>query len=399
MGGNNQIKKLMGDSKSSSSTPSKAHAKSKPKDEKSTAVVVTPRELPLELLKKVWSCFVDFPPGVREIILDYHASCFDVSGYTFNNSINYTLFNDCINFTLFGRNAISALIWTHALHNIGEEVLALAQRYPESLRCVATARSPNNKLAEGTPLRLAAAAGNHMLVSELRKLLTKEEAAAQLRVQFSPGWEQETKDRMDEYHLAPLRRFTDKLAEAKLSSKGIKTYGQAIKECKHIIHPYRDALKSLSNNPVKTGLIFDLQVYLDAYQIILNNKKRWSGWNSLETGLMYGIGYQLLLNVGSAFIPQSIKDTVNDTFAENKDAKLAKDLIFSDCGAFFSDDSSVDESKFRALVYCVGTLSYSFCGYSLKSYIDEGQQYYRSYEAQEQKMQQDQKTQNVIAMR
>jgi hypothetical protein len=138
---------------------------------------------------------------------------------------------------------------------------------------------------------------------------------------------------MDKHCLVPLKQFAAKLELAKLSSKGVTTFDQAVSECKEIIHEYRLALRS--PQPVTTtGLMFHPQVYPEAYQFILSKIDNIGGRNSFETDLIFGIGYQPLLGAGHAFIAQIVIGGMRNYFDRN--ITPPEKLNFGDGSAFFS---------------------------------------------------------------
>ena len=75
---------------------------------------------------------------------------------------------------------------------------------------------------------------------------------------------------MEKHSLKPVRQFLNNLAEAKLSLE-VNTFEHIENACKEIIDIYRTALRPKPDDPIiMTGLMFDAQVYPDAYQIILD---------------------------------------------------------------------------------------------------------------------------------
>lgn len=259
-----------------------------------------PQKFPL---KEAWTNPIYLPHELQAIINDYHANHFDVSKYTLD---------DCNNFTLFGKNALPAFyafeIGTHLLHGRRMEALTIARRYPKSMLCVTQVRDLLGRLVEGTPLQIAAAAGDHIPVLYLRELLTAKEAQAQLNAQFRAGWEQETKDRMEHDYLTPFKKFANTIIKTRLSSRGINSFNQAKNECKEAIREYRTRLRPNLNNSlaITNGLILDSQIYLDAYKFISTEINHLVHWNSIEMNLIISIGYQSLLGVSSAFFAQMI---------------------------------------------------------------------------------------------
>jgi|GEM_PF-4301883 len=279
---------------------------------------------------EAWSLESPLPEVIEAMIYDYHAGDFDVSGYSLE---------DCKSFTLFRVNAVPTFyafdIATHALHGRRTEAVELARNHPKSLLCITQARDPFGRLAEGTPVDLAAAAGNRRLTEELMKLVPEKlqsEAKRHLARRFHPGWEEETQDRMKQCYLDPLTHFTDQL-EAKKLSKDV-TFEQAMFERKAMIGEFRGAIRSKPDDaPITTGLIFDPQVYPDIDQLFFARQDRLGGWCSPESALFWGVGYQSLLGAGSAVIAHVVISGANEYFDHHREP--AEVVIFKDNTPYF----------------------------------------------------------------
>ncbi len=197
------------------------------------------------LFGRAWSNSNFFPPNVKEIIQDYVVDDFDV---------RESILIAWENFSQFSRTAVPAFyafkIGTHAVCGRRTQALELAKQHPKSMAYVTQVSDLCERLVQGTPLRLAAAALDYMLVSDLRKLLDEKKAAAELKEQFPSGWEKETKERMSHY-LEPLKQFADRLV-VKLSSEEVKRSIQAARErCKLDLREV-EAIQSLTSEEKAT---------------------------------------------------------------------------------------------------------------------------------------------------
>jgi len=319
------------DASSSSSSPPRI--KKDPKEERKIEAKTTTGAISRKSPSgEAWS-FAPLPEVLEAIVNDYLAGDFDVSGYSFE---------DCKSFTLFRKNAVPAFIATiatHALHGRRTEAVEAAKKHPESLICITQARDPFGRLAEGSPVDLAAAAGNRRLTEELMKLVPEKlqsEAKRHLARRFHPGWEKETQDRMKQCYLDPLIRFTDQLEKAKKLPKDIP-FKQAILERKAMIDEFRVAIRPKPDDaPITTGLIFDPEVYSDIDQLFLNRKDDLGDWYSPESDLFWGVGYQSLLGAGSAVIAHVVISGANNYFDHHRDPVEA--VIFKDGTLYFLDN-------------------------------------------------------------
>lgn len=292
------------------------------KDEKENTITKSP-------LRDLWPAAIPKLPEVLEnIIYSYHANHFDISKYGLP---------DCKSFTLFGRNADAAF---YAL-DMGKRILQgesaiikrIAQASPQSLCCVIEVLDPFGRMIEGTPLQLAAASGNHVLVDHLRNLLEEQEAHAQLRSQFPAGWREETEERMKRKYLIPFKKFVQQIKDANLTRKKINDFNRAITHCDAYIQEYRHAIRGDARDSViNQGLIFDPAVLIEAFND-LSDFILGCGETSIVSDVLFAIGYQSLLGASSAFLARVI---CNGTDNYINDRRVPENLKLLDNVPFYN---------------------------------------------------------------
>lgn len=80
---------------------------------------------------------------------------------------------------------------------------------------------------------------------------------------------------------------------------------EAIEKRREIIRDYRTRLRPKPDEPaITTGFIVNPQIYLDIRQYFLDSEKSLGGWQSLESDLLWIIGFQSLLGAGPAALAQ-----------------------------------------------------------------------------------------------
>jgi len=221
-----------------------------------------------------------------------------------------------------------------------EPVLKIANAYPSILKLMTKAETRFGDRASGTLLMLAAANSDHEMVQKLRVLLPKEEADAQLAVQFREGWKEESQQRVQR-DLDRLDVFAQKIYEL---DKAKQLEGMDFKQARDkyiaIVREYRASLKPKADDPVITrGLIRDPKIIPDVYD---NYVTKWSdklgGWWSVASDLYWVVGYGSIEGSLTDFIGFIIKNGANQYFANhasvNRSAGLVLDLVGVD---FFVD--------------------------------------------------------------
>lgn len=291
---------------------------------------VTPRKSPIG---EAWPNDVDLPKPLTAIIRNYHANDFDVSGYSYPHCLGFTLFQKTAQ-TAFRANKIG----TDALHGRRNAAYTTANSYPDSLLAITKAQDPYGRYAEGTPLQLAAAGGDYLLVRKLRKLMTREEAEVQLSAQFPEGWQDETTARMQKYYLTPLIQFANQLKKTFTSGRS-----ENFEKIKHFyledIRQFRAAIKPQPTDPtIKTGLLFDPSVLIKADNLIQKHLREWIGGCFNHRHDLLLLVYQSLIGASSAFNAQ-IWLNGEDNFFQNN-VMPGEALRFSTGQDFFSNDLS-----------------------------------------------------------
>lgn len=255
--------------------------------------------------------------------------------YTPERLADFTLWNKPI--------AITRKIGNHILAGESKLALSLIQRYPSTLECFALAHDPFQRPGYATPLRLAAMAGNKRLVNAIRELkapdekllLSKDKAEEQLAAQFPPDWKEKQKETNERYIDAAIH-FRNRLAENRLPNN--LKWAEALIARKDIIDEFRLSLRPKPNDPARTiGLIVDPQIYPDVRQQFLDSEAILGGWASLESTLLWAVGFQSLLGASSAVIAHILIPGANKYSDETIPAEVLK---FKDGTPFFPRDRS-----------------------------------------------------------
>jgi len=273
------------------------------------------------------------PHPLQQIVLGYLAHHVDAhpKQYTPKQLAAFTLFDIPIAVNAGPTSQIA----THILAGERSKALSLIRDHPSSLECIAGARDGFGRYAEGTPLGLAAAAGNPELVREIRSLLSEEEADAQLHAQFPPGWEAETKERMQRYRNAAIK-FPQRLKAAGELPKSL-SFAEVIEKRKEIVHDYRMSLRPKPEDPaIITGLIVDPLIYPEIRNQFKASEADVGGWGSNEVDLLWGVGFQSLLGAGPAILGQILIDGAHKY--DSTDRIPPENLTFIDGTHFFKSD-------------------------------------------------------------
>lgn len=237
-------------------------------------------------------CLTKDPGG---IILEYLGGQVDISKYTKEEYDTFTLFGKSVSL-----EAITHQIGTLILAGQRTKALALILENPSSMNHVTVADHPFGWRAEGTPLRLAAAAGDFIMKQMMENLISNEEANAQLSAQFPSDWREKAKARIDCYYRNPAIAFENQIAEAKLPND--LTIPDAMNKCEKIILDYRQSLRPKQDEPViTTGLIVPPDIHEDIRQIFLKNEANLCEW---KNHLLWTVGFQSHLGASSAILAQ-----------------------------------------------------------------------------------------------
>jgi len=329
------------------------------------------------------------PRPLQQIVMSYLANHVDVNPkrYTRKQLDAFTLFET----PFAGKAEIAGQIARHILAGERSKALSLIRDNPFCHECIAGARDDFGRYAEGTPLGLAAAAGNPELVREIRGLLSEEKANAQLHAQFPPGWEAETKERMNRYRNAAIEFTKGLKAEGELPRS--LSFAEAIGKRKKIIRDYRMSFRPKPDDPaITTGLIVDPLMYPEIRYLFLSSQDNLGGWGSPEVRLLWGVGFQSLLGAGPAVLGQILIDGAGGY--DSPGYIPPENLTFEDGAHFFKSDPDtglgatyvVDFSGMKS-----GACEREVCDSSVwpprrsydfwKAYVEQQYQYCQAYAA------------------
>lgn len=211
--------------------------------------------------------------------------------------------------TLFGN--VTALYATKIAHNLLwhidiDSTLKFAKQNPSSLLVKVEVKDPHGQRVRGTPLQILAAAGDfnprklkltekdYGLVERLRPCFpNKSEYDKQLEDWFQSDFNYETNRTISPY-IRAIKTFCSEIIESKEITDDIP-FTTLLKI--PIAEKFRKSLIPDPNHVVTTGLLFDLRIFFDFFEIWQENAyKRWDGnkyrphlggWNSLK-GILFG---------------------------------------------------------------------------------------------------------------
>jgi len=185
------------------------------------------------------------------------------------------------------------------------EALALVRKEPNLLRCKIRARDPLGRLVEGTPLQIAAMAGDVNLkpgvadeyLGMVERLiaagsLSKEEVIEQLKCVTSCEAMQANKAR-NVYVLTAITRFGDIIAKTK--TRGINNLEAMQLRCKPFIDQLDRDLYPDTETVINTGYIFDPEILQKTTEWFKANIKKFNGWGSRKSDVFWVNGFGKLL--------------------------------------------------------------------------------------------------------
>ena len=248
-----------------------------------------------------------------------------------------------------------------------EEALVIVKKKPDLLTAQCIATDPLKRRVLGTPLQIAAMAGdvnlrkgeikeeeNRGLVERLKDAacLSDEEVTYQLKEVLTSNEAVAENEKRNQRILNAIRAFGEGIIKAKEKYEGNDFVGlQAL--CHAFIEQLENDLTLNLNEVIKLGYIFDLTILQKAAEWFRHNIKRFEGWSSIQSDVFWVNGFGKLqsklssrdaqiINVGicglvdTKKIPmRSLRNENGSHYFYNSSSRLGLDFFLGYYGAPF----------------------------------------------------------------
>jgi hypothetical protein len=297
---------------------------------------------------------VYFPPGLPEISLDYLVGDIDPTSedkktekcYVHESAV--TLFGRSFSDLMHPDAALVANLILRGEEKDVKEALTLIKKNPDLLRYHTLATDPLGRQIKGTPLQIAAIAGDMDLKEGIQdekdrgmverliaaSNLSKEEVANQLECITSIKAKQ-INEKRNQRILSAIIRFGEAIIESKADNKSFETY-QA--HCKPLIDQLEKDLQPDSKDVVNKGYVFDPKILHDAMKWFEDNVKRFGGWWSNKSDVFWVNGIGKLQSRLSSRDAQVIRAGIGDLV--DNERLPARTLNNSDGLSYFFNTTS-----------------------------------------------------------
>ena len=299
-----------------------------------------------------------FPKELTEIMLGYLNG--DINPISETNNENISLSDQYKEFKLFGRNIDelvrdeAALVGNLILQGEEKEVnqaIDLVRKNPFLLRCKVEATDPLGRRVRGTPLQIAAMAGDldlkpgitdekdRGIVERLVKAssLSEEEVAEQLKCVTSKEALKANETR-NECILVAIKKFGNAIAEVKTDD--INNLKEMQARCKPYIDQLHEELKPDTETMTTAGFIFDPAILQKAAEWFEENAdKKFGGWLNNNSNVFWVNGIGKLQARLSSRDAEVVRAGI-DHLLENGDAVSVRTLKNDDSSSYFFNSES-----------------------------------------------------------
>lgn len=211
-----------------------------------------------------------------------------------------------------------------------EEVLKLVKQNPSLLYRQAKAKDPLGREVQGTPLQIAAMAGDVDLKAEIKEEkdrgaverlitaanLSPEEVREQLTVITSEEAKQKNAAR-NKRVVDTIKKFGESIIEKAKEYKG-DNFKEFQTQCQSVIDQLENDLKAGMNEVITSGYIFDPKILQEAAEWFEENVGRFGGWWSNQSDVFWANGFGKLQSKLSSRDAQVIRAGIGNLVDDGK---------------------------------------------------------------------------------